>query len=81
MAKTKIVITTEGGLVTSISSTLKDTEVMVVDFDKELACDPDEVISSEEIKEFVSDDDFYDAPIVKSGITGEEQININYVQE
>ena len=69
----KIVITCEGGLVTNILSNNKEDEILVIDYDSEGA-DQDEIISQEEVDEFLNGDMVYDRKY-KTGVS-EESIEL-----
>lgn len=66
MAKNKILITMEGGLIQQIFATNENTEVLVVYMDDE-ETDPDEFLTEEEIKNFIKDESFKE-PKVISGV-------------
>lgn len=69
----KIIIQVEKGLVSSVVTENKDTEVLIVDLDSEGA-NNDELLKDEEIKEFVKDIKFVSP---KKEVSGIRDGNIN----
>lgn len=73
----KIVVTTQGGLVTSVLSDDADIKVLVVDYDSE-GVDEDEIILQDEVDAFVDGSAMH--PLEwKSGVA-EESMEFNVVE-
>jgi hypothetical protein len=73
----KVVVTLEGGLVTSVISSDMDTEVLVVDYDSEGA-DKDEIISQEEVDTFIDGENMY--TVDHKGGVAEGSLDFNVVE-
>lgn len=73
----KVVITLEGGLVTSVLSDNIDLDVMVVDYDSEGA-DADEIISQEEVDNFVDGEHMW--TVDHKGGVAKDSLNFNVIE-
>lgn len=71
----KVIIELEGGLVQSVLSTDKNTEVLVVDRDLE-GVDEEEIMTKNDIKKFIGKNKFFPVKRYISGVSDEDLTEI-----